>query len=175
MPLRLIHGYYSGRPRQSETGSGFPGPAWPDLPGHSPVGTPAWKETSASAWMRSAIRFTNIPRPPFSWRCRDELPVGRLAVLDNRRYNDYNHAKDAFFYLFECDPDPQAANGLFDAAFAWARRRGLDQDARSERVYGAGRPGIAGQRFRAASRPGAAIQSSLLCRVDRRSGLRKDE
>jgi hypothetical protein len=56
-----------------------------------------------------------------------DLPVGRLAVLDNRRYNDFNHAKTAFFTLFECEPDPQAAQGLFDSGFAWARARGLDR------------------------------------------------
>jgi hypothetical protein len=58
---------------------------------------------------------------------RGEKPVGRLAVLDNRRYNDYNHANDAFFYLFECHADPQAAHGLFEAASAWARARGLER------------------------------------------------
>jgi len=58
---------------------------------------------------------------------QDDLPVGRLAVLDNRQYNEYNHARDAFFYLFECDPDPQAAHALFDAASVWARGRGLER------------------------------------------------
>jgi hypothetical protein len=52
-------------------------------------------------------------------------PIGRLAVLDNRHYNEYNHESTAFFYLFECENDPAAAQGLFDAAFAWARSRGL--------------------------------------------------
>ena len=52
-------------------------------------------------------------------------PIGRLAVLDNRRYNDYNHESTAFFYLFECEDNLEAAQGLFDAAFAWARARGL--------------------------------------------------
>jgi hypothetical protein len=63
----------------------------------------------------------------FFLACQDETPVGRLAVLDNRRYNDYNHAKTAFFYLFECNPDPEAARGLFESAFDWARGRGLDR------------------------------------------------
>jgi hypothetical protein len=58
---------------------------------------------------------------------RNGIPAGRLAVLDNRRYNEYNHARDAFFYLFECDPDPQAAEGLFEAASAWARSHALDR------------------------------------------------
>jgi len=56
--------------------------------------------------------------------------VGRVAVLDNRNYNTYNHEQTAFFYLFECENDPSTAQALFDAAFAWARARGLD------RVYG---------------------------------------
>lgn len=51
--------------------------------------------------------------------------VGRLAVLDNRRYNEYNREKTAFFYLFECENDPEAAGGLFAAAAEWARQRDL--------------------------------------------------
>jgi hypothetical protein len=56
--------------------------------------------------------------------------IGRLAVLDNRNFNDFNHEKKAFFYLFECENDPQAAVGLVEAASGWASRRGLD------RLYG---------------------------------------
>lgn len=56
---------------------------------------------------------------------RDGIPVGRLAVLDNRLYNRYNHEKTAFFYLFECVSDFESARGLFASAFDWARSRGL--------------------------------------------------
>jgi hypothetical protein len=55
------------------------------------------------------------------------IPQGRLAVLENKLYNQHNQEKTAFFYLFESSPDPQAARGLFEAAFSWARRRGLDK------------------------------------------------
>jgi len=58
---------------------------------------------------------------------RDGRPVGRLAVLDNRRYNDYNREKTAFFSLFECLPDPESAAGLFESACDWAQARGLDR------------------------------------------------
>jgi hypothetical protein len=51
--------------------------------------------------------------------------VGRIAVLDNRLYNEFNHEETAFFYLFECENNPAASQGLFEAAFAWARARGL--------------------------------------------------
>ncbi len=54
-----------------------------------------------------------------------ERPIGRLAVLDNRRYNEFNRANSAFFYFFECEHHPTAAAGLFGAAFEWARGRGL--------------------------------------------------
>ncbi len=54
-------------------------------------------------------------------------PVGRIAVLDHRPYNDHNHQRTAFFYLFECENDPEPAQALFEAAFAWARARGLDR------------------------------------------------
>ena len=52
-------------------------------------------------------------------------PMGRLAVLDNRHYNDFNREATAFFYLFECEDNLQAAAGLFETAFAWSRARGL--------------------------------------------------
>jgi len=56
-----------------------------------------------------------------------EVPIGRLAVLDNQEYNAYNREKTAFFYLFDCEDNYEAAESLFGAAFAWARQRGLDK------------------------------------------------
>ncbi len=53
------------------------------------------------------------------------LPLGRLAVINNRRYNDYNNDRAAFFYWFECEDDLDSARDLFTAAFDWARARGL--------------------------------------------------
>ena len=54
-------------------------------------------------------------------------PIGRLAVLDNSRYNEFNKTKTAFFYLFECENNIEAAAALFNAGFDWARARGLTQ------------------------------------------------
>ncbi len=51
--------------------------------------------------------------------------VGRIAVLDHRRYNDWNHTSAAFFYLFEAEHNREAAQGLFEAASVWAQARGL--------------------------------------------------
>ena len=52
-------------------------------------------------------------------------PIGRIAVLNNSRYNEFNHESTAFFYLFECENNTDAAAGLFNAAIDWARSRGL--------------------------------------------------
>jgi hypothetical protein len=51
--------------------------------------------------------------------------IGRLAVLDPFLYNEYNSEQTAFFYMFECENNPEAAGELFEAGFAWARKRGL--------------------------------------------------
>lgn len=54
-------------------------------------------------------------------------PIGRIAVLDNSRYNEFNNTRAAFFYLFECRNDPDVAAALFQHACDWARSRGLNQ------------------------------------------------
>jgi hypothetical protein len=53
-------------------------------------------------------------------------PVGRLAILNHRRFNEFNQTRTAFFYLFECENNHAAADSLFDCGFDWARSRGLD-------------------------------------------------
>ena len=45
-------------------------------------------------------------------------PIGRLAVLDNSHYNEFNKT-------FECENNLEAATALFNAGFDWARSRGL--------------------------------------------------
>jgi len=51
--------------------------------------------------------------------------LGRIAVLNNKPYNAHNTTATAFFYLFEVVDDFEAAQALFDAAFCWAKKRGL--------------------------------------------------
>jgi hypothetical protein len=53
--------------------------------------------------------------------------IGRLAVLNNRLHNDYNKEKTAFFYLFECENNPNAAILLFEAAISWVKSQGLNK------------------------------------------------
>ncbi|HSN74851.1 MAG TPA: hypothetical protein VL334_07145 [Anaerolineae bacterium] len=53
--------------------------------------------------------------------------VGRIALLENRRYNDYHGSRTAFFYHFECVDDSAVAAALFGRALEWARQRGLNK------------------------------------------------
>jgi hypothetical protein len=56
---------------------------------------------------------------------RDGQIVGRIGVLENRRYNEYRKSHTAFFYHFEADNDPEVAPALFHTIEEWARSRGL--------------------------------------------------
>jgi hypothetical protein len=58
---------------------------------------------------------------------QNDQVVGRVAILNNHLYNNFNHEKTAFFYLFECDNLPEAAVQLFQVAFEWATSRGLNK------------------------------------------------
>ena len=55
--------------------------------------------------------------------------VGRLSVLDNARYSEYHPAEPptAFFYHFDVIEDRAVCRALCDAAFDWARGRGLER------------------------------------------------
>jgi GNAT superfamily N-acetyltransferase len=57
---------------------------------------------------------------------RDGVAVGRIAAIQNRRYNEFHGDRVGFFGLFECEDDPAAASALLDAAAAWLREHGLD-------------------------------------------------
>ncbi|MDO9128972.1 MAG: hypothetical protein Q7U34_03810, partial [Anaerolineales bacterium] len=78
-------------------------------------------------WARACPPARTSGRCERSRRRGEGEIVGRLAVLDNRRYNEFNSEKTAFFYLFECENDLDAARALFESAFDWARARGLNR------------------------------------------------
>ena len=96
--------------------------------------TPQWVPPFASDAQRMLDRkkhpfYRHSTAEFFIARQADQV-VGRLAVLDHRPYNAWNHSQTAFIYLFEAENDREVSRGLFDAAFEWARARGLTQ------VYG---------------------------------------
>jgi GNAT superfamily N-acetyltransferase len=57
----------------------------------------------------------------------DGEDVGRIAVIENKPYNQYHDKRQAQFYFFECIENFEVARALFEQAFEWARERGLNQ------------------------------------------------
>ena len=57
---------------------------------------------------------------------KDGRDVGRIAALENKRFNAYHKSKQAQFYLFECEDDQEVANALFERVFEWAKARELN-------------------------------------------------
>lgn len=76
---------------------------------------------------RRAHPFYNHSQAAFFLAEANGQDVGRLAVMENTHFNQYNQTRCAFFGLFECRPDEESALALFEAAFTWARDRGLDE------------------------------------------------
>jgi len=60
--------------------------------------------------------------PLLAWR--DGVPVGRVLVSDDPRYNRQWQANTGCFGMFECIDDETVAAGLLDAAARWLRARG---------------------------------------------------
>ena len=55
---------------------------------------------------------------------RDGVPLGRILVSDDPRYNRQHGGNLGCFGMFETIHDRQVAHGLLDAAADWLRRRG---------------------------------------------------
>jgi GNAT superfamily N-acetyltransferase len=58
---------------------------------------------------------------------RNGRDVGRIAVIENKPFNQCHNEKTADFYMFECENDMEAATALFNTAFEWAKARGLNK------------------------------------------------
>lgn len=53
--------------------------------------------------------------------------VGRIAAIVDRNHNQAHQEKTAFFGLYECFDDLEAARALIDMAAAWGAERGMDK------------------------------------------------
>jgi GNAT superfamily N-acetyltransferase len=68
--------------------------------------------------------FFRHARGAFFIARRNGQPVGRVAAVNDARYNQFHHTDVAFFGLFECVNDPAVASALFEEAARWARATG---------------------------------------------------
>jgi hypothetical protein len=92
-----------------------------------PVWVPPLEPEARLNLNRHKHPFYSHGRAVFYLAIENSRPVGRLAVIENDNYNQYNHEHAAFFYLFECENNTAASSVLFGAAFDWARKRSLER------------------------------------------------
>jgi len=101
------------------------------LPSRLYRGHPLWVPPilidAATQLNREKHPFYEHSQAEFFLATYDGKDIGRIAVLENRPYNQYHGKRQAQFYLFECEEDFEAAKALFERAFEWARARGLSQ------------------------------------------------
>jgi hypothetical protein len=53
--------------------------------------------------------------------------VGRMAIIENKPYNNRSGKQRAFFYLFDVINEPAVAKALFERGEGWAKARGLNE------------------------------------------------
>ncbi len=94
--------------------------------GH-PLWVPPILQDGALQLNREKHPFYEHSDADFFLAVADGQDVGRIAVLENKPYNQYHEVRQAQFYLFECVDDFEVALKLFERAFEWVRERGLDQ------------------------------------------------
>lgn len=105
---------------------------------------------------------------------RENEVVGRIAVLHNRNYNRYHDSTDAQFGYFECVDDEETAQALFDAAFTWTRRQGLDGIIGPKGLLGGEGAGILVDGFDLRPPLGVSYHAPYYCNLIRNAGFIKD-
>lgn len=58
---------------------------------------------------------------------QDGQPIGRIAAIENRRYNEFHGTHIGQFYLFDCEDNEEAASLLFSRVQEWASDRKLNR------------------------------------------------
>jgi len=57
---------------------------------------------------------------------KDGRIAGRIAVMENKSFNNYHKTKKGQFYLFDVIDDLEVARAIFDQAALWCTERNLD-------------------------------------------------
>jgi len=97
------------------------------LYGEHPLWVPPLNAETELYLHRQVHPFYAHSEADFFIAVRNGRDVGRIAVLEHRLLNSHQGLRQAQFYLFECENDPDAARALFDQACAWARERQLNK------------------------------------------------
>ncbi len=97
-----------------------------DLYRDCPAWCPPLRRDVSHALDREGHPFYRHSEADFFLAEEEGRKVGRIAVMENRRFNAVRGRREAFFYFFESGDDSEVAAALIGTAADWARARGLD-------------------------------------------------
>ncbi|MBX2996888.1 MAG: hypothetical protein KF893_00145 [Caldilineaceae bacterium] len=86
---------------------------------------PLWVDMEAQLNRRTHPFFEHSDAD-FFIAVRNGEDVGRIAAIENRRFNQFHGSRKAQFFFFESEDDQAVADTLFGRLFEWAHGRGLD-------------------------------------------------
>lgn len=98
-----------------------------DLYRNDPNWIPPFRNDVAVMMNRKKHPFYEYGEADFFLARREGRIVGRIAVLINPHFNDYQKKKVMSFCLYESIYDLDVAAALFETAFAWGRERGMTE------------------------------------------------
>lgn len=98
-----------------------------DLYKNCPQWVPPFRQDIAMMLNRKKHPFYDHSIADFFVAKMDGKVVGRVAVMENRPFNDYHNTKKAQFYLFDSIEDQEVTDKLFDHCAEWGRARGLNE------------------------------------------------
>jgi len=98
-----------------------------DLYRNDPNWIPPFRNDVAVMMNRKKHPFYEYGEADFFLARREGRIVGRIAVLINPHFNDYQKKKVMSFCLYESVYDLDVAAALFETAFAWGRERGMTE------------------------------------------------
>ncbi|MEJ2426785.1 MAG: hypothetical protein P8101_20485 [Candidatus Thiodiazotropha sp.] len=93
---------------------------------NDPLWVPPIRVDNEAQLDRSKYPFYEHSDADFFMAVRGKQDVGRIAAIENRRFNRHHGTQKAQFYFFESVDDQEVANALFERLFDWAHRRGLN-------------------------------------------------
>ncbi len=97
-----------------------------DLYEDSPVWVPPLRSDAMNLLDKAKHPFYEHSTADFYVVEEGDRVLGRMAMLENRSFNNYHHARTAFFGYFEVIEEIEVARLLLRQAVAWAREHDLD-------------------------------------------------
>ena len=98
-----------------------------DLYRDSPYWVPSFYAEAAAQLDKKKHPYYEYSDADFFVAVKDGRDVGRIGLLDNRRYNEYRKERTGFWYLFDSIDDLEVSRALFTRAEEWAKGLGLDK------------------------------------------------